>query len=107
MARKIKSGDEVIVLSGKDKGQRGTVTKVLSTNNKVLVEGINMVKKHQKPNPNAGIQGGIISMEKPLYTSSVAIFNPQTEKADRVGFKVLADGRKVRIFKSNGETIDV
>ncbi len=107
MASKIKSGDEVIVLSGKDKGERGTVTKVLTTSDKVLVEGVNMVKKHQKPNPNAGVQGGIISMEMPLYASNVAIFNPQTKKADRVGFKTLADGRKIRIFKSNGETIDV
>ena len=107
MANRIRKGDEIIVLAGKDKGRRGNVTQVISEQNRVLVENINMVKKHQKPNPNAGVQGGIIDMEKPIHVSNVAIFNPQTEKADRVGFKVLEDGRKVRVFKSNGETVDV
>jgi len=107
MASKIRQGDEVVILAGKDKGETGTVTKVYPDTGKVLVEGVNMVKKHQKPNPNAGVQGGIIDMEKPMDISNVAIFNPQTEKADRVGFKILADGKKVRFFKSDGETIDV
>jgi len=107
MASKIKKGDEVVVLVGKDKGEQGTVTRVFPAERKVLVEGVNMVKKHQKPNPNAGVQGGIIDVEKPVDISNVAIFNSQTEKADRVGFKILADGKKVRYFKSNGETIDV
>jgi large subunit ribosomal protein L24 len=101
---KIKSEDEVIILAGKDKGKRGKVRKVLD-NNKVLVSGVNMVKKHTKANPQAGVAGGIIENESPIQTSNVAIFNPSTNKADRVGFKV--DGnRKVRVFKSSGEEID-
>ena len=101
---KIKSEDEVIVLAGKDKGKRGKVRKVLD-NNRVLVSGVNMVKKHTKANPQAGVAGGIIEQERPIQTSNVAIFNPSTNKADRVGFKVDGD-RKVRVFKSSGEEID-
>ena len=101
---KIKSDDEVIVLAGKDKGKRGTVRTVLD-NNKVIVSGINMIKKHTKANPQAGVAGGILEKESPIQVSNVAIFNPTTSKADRVGFKTEGD-RKVRIFKSSGEEID-
>jgi len=103
--RKIKKGDEVVVLAGKDKGRRGTVLRVLP-NDKVFVENVNMVKKHQKPNPMKDTPGGIIEKEAPIHISNVAIFNPATGKADRVGFKRLDDGRKVRFFKSNQEVID-
>lgn len=103
--QRIKKGDEVIVIAGKDKGRRGTVLNVVE-NGRVLVEGINVAKKHQKPNPNAGIQGGIIDMEMPLQASNVALFNPTTQKADRIGIKTLEDGRKVRFFKSNNEVLD-
>lgn len=103
--QKIKRDDEVIVLVGKDRGKRGKIRKVL-TDGRVLVAGINMVKKHQRPNPQAGIPGGIIEREAPIQKSNVALFNPATSKADRVGFKFLEDGRKVRIFKSTGEVID-
>lgn len=101
---KIRKGDDVVVTTGKDKGKRGAVLRVLE--GKVLVEGANKVKKHQKPNPVKGISGGIVEMEMPLDVSNVALFNPATKKADRVGVKVLEDGRKVRFFKSNGEVID-
>ena len=101
---KIKSDDEVIILAGKDKGKRGKVRKVLD-NNKLIVSGINMVKKHTKPNPQAGVAGGIVEQEAPIQVSNVAIFNPGTSKADRVGFKIDGDS-KVRIFKSSGEVID-
>jgi large subunit ribosomal protein L24 len=101
---KIKSEDEVIILAGKDKGKRGKVRKILD-NNKLVVSGVNMVKKHTKPNPQAGVAGGIVEKEAPIQVSNVAIFNPSTEKADRVGFKVEGDS-KVRIFKSSGEIID-
>ncbi len=104
--RKIKKGDEVIVLTGKDKGKRGAVKQVLK-NDKVIVEGINIAKKHQKPMPARGIPGGIIEKEMPLHVSNVAIYNPQEDKPDRVGFRFLEDGRKVRYFKSNNEVIDV
>ena len=104
--QRIKKGDEVIVIAGKDKGRRGTVLGVMDTG-RVLVEGINMVKKHQKPNPNAGIQGGIIDKEMALHLSNVMLFNPNTEKGDRVGVKSLEDGRKVRYFKSNNEVVDI
>lgn len=104
--QRIKQGDEVIVISGKDKGRRGTVLSVLDSG-RLLVEGINMVKKHQKPNPNAGIQGGIIDKEMSLHASNVMLFNPNTEKGDRVGVKRLEDGRKVRYFKSNNEVVDI
>lgn len=101
---KIRKGDDVIVTTGKDKGKRGAVLRMLD--GKVLVEGANRVKKHQKPNPVKGVTGGIVEMEMPLDISNVALFNPATKKADRVGIKVLEDGRKVRFFKSNGEMID-
>ncbi len=104
--RKIKKGDEVIVLTGKDRGKRGTVKQVLA-NDRVIVEGINVVKKHQKPNPARGIPGGIVEKELPIHVSNVAIYNPQTEKPDRVGFRFLEDGRKVRYFKSTNEVIDL
>ncbi len=101
---KIKRDDEVIVLAGKDKGKRGKVRKVVDAD-RVIVAGINMVKKHTRPNPQAGIQGGIVEREAPIQVSNVAIFNPETSKGDRVGFRV-ADGKKVRVFKSNGAEID-
>ena len=104
--QKIKKGDDVIVITGKDKGKRGSVVRVLSEEDRVIVENVNIAKKHQKPNPAVGAPGGIIEKEMPLDISNVAIFNPVTGKADRVGIKVLEDGRKVRFFKSNGEVID-
>ncbi|AVQ87477.1 MULTISPECIES: 50S ribosomal protein L24 [Plesiomonas] len=103
MAAKIRRNDEVIVLTGKDKGKRGKVTKVLPTG-KLVVEGINLVKKHQKPVPAMGVTGGIVEKEAAIQPSNVAIFNAATGKADRVGFR-FEDGKKVRFFKSNGETI--
>lgn len=102
--RKIKKDDEVIVITGKDKGKRGKVRRVLE--DRVVVAGVNMVKKHQRANPQAGVAGGIVEKEAAIQVSNVAIFNPQTSKADRVGFKVQEDGKKVRIFKSSGEVID-
>jgi large subunit ribosomal protein L24 len=104
--QKIKKGDDVVVIAGRDKGRRGTVLNVLDTG-RVLVEGVNMVKKHQKPNPNAGVQGGIIDKEMPIHRSNIMLFNPITEKADRIGIKTLEDGRKVRFFRSNNEVVDV
>jgi len=104
--RKIRRGDDVIVIAGKDKGRRGTVLRVVAKGRKVVVEGINIVKKHQKPNPLLGRTGGIIELEKPIDISNVMLFNPATQKGDRVGFKMLEDGRKVRYFKSNGEVVD-
>ena len=103
--RKIKKGDDVIIISGKDKGKRGTVLRMVSAD-LVVVEGANKVKKHQRPNPNKGTAGGIVEMEKPVQVSNVAIFNPATQKADRVGIRILEDKRKVRYFKSNGELLD-
>lgn len=103
---KIRKGDDVIVLCGKDKGKRGNVLKVYD-DDRVLVEGINTVKRHTKPNPNAGVTGGIIDKDMPVQISNVALFNPITKKADRVGFKVLEDGKKVRVFRSNSEVVDV
>ena len=103
--RKIKKGDDVIVITGKDKGKRGTVLRVVDLEH-VLVEGANRVKKHQRPNPMKGTTGGIVDKEMPLHVSNVAIFNPATKKADRIGVKQLDDGRRVRIYKSNGEVID-
>ena len=103
--RKLKKGDDVIVTVGKDKGKRGAVLRVLDADH-LIVEGANKVKKHQRPNPMRGLTGGIVEKEMPLHVSKVAIFNPQTRKADRVGFRLLEDGRKVRFFKSNGEVID-
>lgn len=103
---KIRKGDQVVVITGKDKGKRGTVLRVMPTESRVLVEGINRVKKHTKPNPMKGTTGGILEQEAPIHVSNVAIFNPATSKADRVGFKSLEDSRKVRVFRSNGEVID-
>jgi large subunit ribosomal protein L24 len=103
--RKIRKGDQVVVMSGRDKGRRGAVVQVLA-DGRVLVESVNMVKKHTKPNPQGGQQGGIIEKEMPLAVSKVAIWNPSVKKADRIGFKTLTDGKKVRFFKSNGEMID-
>lgn len=104
--KRIRKGDQIIVICGKDKGRQGTVLNI-SANNLVLVEAVNMVKKHAKANPMAGIEGGIIEKEMPLDISNIMLFNPITNKGDRVGFKVLEDGRKVRYFKSNGEVVDV
>jgi len=104
MAAKIRREDEVIVLTGKDKGKRGKVTQVLVTEGKVVVEGINLVKKHQKPVPALGQAGGIISKEAPMDVSNVALFNSAAGKADRVGFRI-EDGKKVRFFKSTGELV--
>ena len=104
--RKIKKGDQVVVLAGKDKGKQGAVLSVLD-GEKVVVENINMVKKHTKANPMKGEPGGILDKEMPMHISNVAILNPATGKADRVGFKTLEDGRKVRYFKSNGEVVDI
>jgi large subunit ribosomal protein L24 len=103
--RKIKREDDVIVLTGKDKGKRGKVARVLDDSH-VVVTGINIVKKHQKPNPQRNETGGIVEREAPIQVSNVAIFNAATNKADRVGFKILEDGRKVRVYKSTGEVID-
>jgi large subunit ribosomal protein L24 len=103
---KIRKGDEVVVISGKDKGRRGAVLKVLDSD-RVLVENVNMVKKHQRPNPNAGVSGGIVDKEMPIRLSNVMLYNPVTKKGDRVGLRKLEDGRKVRFFKSNNEVVDV
>jgi large subunit ribosomal protein L24 len=103
--QRIKQGDEVIVRTGKDKGKSGRVSKVLK-DNMVLVEGINQVKKNQKPNPNAGVSGGIIVKDMPINISNIGLYNPATKKADRVGFKFLEDGKKVRYFKSTNEVVD-
>ena len=100
---KIKQNDEVIVITGKDKGSVGTVTKVMGS--KLIVEGFNIVKKHVRPNPQAGIQGGIEEKEMPLNVSNIAIYNSTTQKADRVGIRVNDKGEKERFFKSNGETV--
>jgi large subunit ribosomal protein L24 len=102
---KIRKGDEVVLNTGKDKGKRGTVLRVLESG-QVLVEGVNMVKKHAKPNPMKGITGGIIDKEMPIDISNIALFNAATQKGERVGFKTLEDGRKVRVFKSSGEVVD-
>jgi large subunit ribosomal protein L24 len=103
--KKIRKGDMVIVIAGRDKGRRGAVIEVLA-DDRVRVEGLNMSKKHQRPNPQQGVQGGIIEREAPVHVSNVSIFNPATQKADRVGFKSLQDGRKVRVFKSSNEMVD-
>jgi large subunit ribosomal protein L24 len=102
---KILKGDQVIVNTGKDKGKRGIVSRVLD-NGLVVVEGINLAKKHEKPNPVKGIAGGIVANEMPIQASNIALFNAATEKADRVGYKVLKDGRKIRVYKSNGEAVE-
>ena len=103
--RKIKKGDDVIVTTGKDRGKRGSVLQVLA-NGKVVVEGVNVAKRHTRANPQRGVAGGIISKEMPMDISNVALFNPVTKRADRVGIRHLEDGRKVRYFKSNGEVVD-
>jgi large subunit ribosomal protein L24 len=103
--KKIRKGDVVVLITGRDKGRHGAVIEVLA-DDRVRVEGLNMSKKHQRPNPQMGVQGGIIEREAPLHVSNVLILNPATQKGDRVGFKSLEDGRKVRIFKSNKEMVD-
>jgi large subunit ribosomal protein L24 len=103
--QKIRKGDQVVVTTGKDKGKRGTVLRVLETG-RIVVEGINRVKKHMRPNPVKGQTGGIVDKEMPLHASNVMLFNPATGKPDRVGFRSLDDGRKVRFFKSNSEVVD-
>jgi large subunit ribosomal protein L24 len=102
---RIRKGDRIVVTTGRDKGRQGTVIRVLEDDH-VVVENVNMVKKHQKPNPQQGVPGGIVQKEAPIHVSNVMLFNPATKKGDRVGFKKLDDGRKVRVFKSNGEVID-
>jgi large subunit ribosomal protein L24 len=102
--RKIKRDDEVIVIAGRDKGKRGKVVRV-QQDNRLIVSGVHMIKKHQKPNPQLGVAGGIVEKEAPIQVSNVAIYNAATQKADRVGFKVLEDGSKVRVFKSSGEAL--
>jgi large subunit ribosomal protein L24 len=104
--QKIKKGDDVVIRTGKDKGKSGRVIKILK-DNKVLVEGINQCKKHQKPNPNAGVTGGIVVKDMPIDISNVGIYNPATKKPDRVGFRFLEDGKKVRFFKSTNEVVDI
>lgn len=101
--QKIVKGDDVVVIAGRDKGRRGAVLRCIGEY--LLVEGVNRVKKHVRPNPMKGVVGGIIEKEMPIHRSNVALFNPQTQKADRVGIKTLEDGRKVRFFKSNGELV--
>jgi large subunit ribosomal protein L24 len=102
---KIRKGDDVIVIAGRDKGKRGNVLKIVDARH-LVVEGVNRVKKHQRPNPMKGQTGGIVDKDMPIDISNVALFNPQTKKADRIGFKLMQDGRKVRVFKSNGEMVD-
>lgn len=102
---KIRKGDDVVVVAGRDKGKRGTVLSRVDGEH-LLVEGVNRVKKHTKPNPMRGQSGGIVEKEMPIHLSNVALFNPATQKADRVGVKVLEDGRKVRVYKSNGELVE-
>ncbi len=105
--RRIKKGDEVVVLAGKDKGKRGVVLNVMFDDEKVIVENVNMVKRHTKGNPMQGVPGGIVEKEMPIHISNIGIWNPITEKPDRIGFRTLEDGQKVRFFKSNNEVVDV
>ena len=102
---KIRKGDQVIVLAGRDKGKRGTVLRRVDAEH-VVVEGVNRAKKHQRPNPMKNVTGGIVDKDMPIHVSNIALYNPATQKADRIGFKALDDGRKVRVFKSNGEQVD-
>lgn len=102
---KIRKNDDVIVIAGRDKGRRGTVVRVLD-NERVIVENVNMVKRHTKPNPTRGVAGGIVEKEAPIHVSNVMLFNPVTKKGDRIGYRTLEDGRKVRFFKSNNEVLD-
>lgn len=104
--RKIRQGDDVVIIAGKDKGRRGRVIRVYPDQEKVLVENVNVVKRHRKGNPQQGEAGGIIEQEKPVHQSNVALYNPATEKGDRVGIRVLEDGTKARFFKSNNELVD-
>jgi large subunit ribosomal protein L24 len=104
--RRIKKGDEVIVIAGKDKGRQGKVIRTVDAD-RVVVEGIGMVKRHTKPNPGRGVAGGIVTREAAIHISNIMLFNPSTSKGDRVGFRTLNDGRKVRFFKSNNEVVDV
>ena len=104
--QRIRKGDEVVVLAGRDKGKRGTVLRRIDAQH-VVVEGVNRVKKHQRPNPMKGLQGGIVDKDLPIHVSNIALFNPATQKADRAGVKTLDDGRKVRVFKANGEQVEV
>ena len=104
--QRIKKGDDVVVIAGRDKGKRGNVLRVLD-DDRALVDNVNVVKKHKRGNPNTGETGGIIEQEAPIHLSNLALYNPATDKGERVGFKVLEDGRKVRYFKSNGEVIDL
>lgn len=104
--RKIKKGDDVVVITGRDRGKRGTVKMIVDAEH-LLVEGANRVKKHQRPNPAKGMTGGIIDKEMPIHVSNLALFNPVTKKADRIGIRQLEDGRRVRYYKSNGEVVDV
>jgi large subunit ribosomal protein L24 len=103
--QRVRKGDEVVVLAGRDKGKRGTVLRRVDTEH-VVVEGVNRVKKHQRPNPMKGVTGGIIDKDLPIHISNIALFNPATKKADRSRVKTLDDGRKVRVFKANGEQVD-
>ena len=103
--QKIRKGDTVVVTTGKEKGKRGTVLRIFDAG-KVLVEGVNRVKKHQRPNPMKGEQGGIVDKDLPIHISNIALFNPATQKADRIRVKALEDGRKVRVFKGNGEQVE-
>jgi len=104
--RRIRKDDEVVVIAGKDKGRRGKVTRVVDSE-RVIVAGVNMIKRHTKPNPARNVAGGIIQREAAIHLSNVMLFNPVTRKGDRIGFRVLEDGRKVRYFKSNNEVVDV
>ncbi|MFO1423969.1 MAG: 50S ribosomal protein L24 [Candidatus Competibacteraceae bacterium] len=105
--RRIRKDDEVIVIAGKDKGRRGKVMRVVEDGERVIVAGVNLVKRHTKPNPARGVAGGIVEREAAVHVSNVMLFNPVAKKGDRVGFRVLEDGRKVRYFKSNNEVVDV
>jgi large subunit ribosomal protein L24 len=104
--QRIRKGDEVIVIAGRSKGQRGHVLKVLG-NERMLVENVNMIKRHTKPDPQRQQPGGIVEREAPIHASNVMLYNPATDQGDRVGFKVLDDGRKVRVFRSTGEVVDI
>jgi len=104
--KKIRKGDKVVVLTGKDKGKQGTVLRVFE-DDRVLVENVNMIKRHTKPNPNKGVTGGIIDREAPIHLSNIALHNPATGKGERVGFRTMKDGTKVRVFKKSGEVADV
>ncbi|MBO67584.1 MAG: 50S ribosomal protein L24 [Acidiferrobacteraceae bacterium] len=104
-SNRIRQGDDVIVLSGRDRGKRGTVLRVFS-NGKALVDNVNVVKKHERPNPNKGQTGGIIEKEAPIHLSNIALYNPNRKRGDRIGSKTLADGRKVRVFRSDNEVVD-